>query len=550
MFSFKIKLSLFFLLFLSCKLQSQYAWPVDSPLAITGTYGEIRPNHFHAGIDFSTNGKINLPVYAAQDGYVSRIRISPVGYGKSLYITHPDGLVTVYAHLTSFSPSIDEFIMKKMYEQQVNEIDFYTEPHTLKVKRKEVVALSGNSGGSTGPHVHFEIRDEKTEMPYNPLKHFSLKDREPPTLTNFAFYDLSDTCVPAFITTLRVRTIKKDSAAFERDHITLKHAIIGVAFAGLDRLLPGGNAGNVHDVRLYLDGKMFYRHHLSEISFNESRYINEYCQTLLRTKFQRCFMPTIFPASMYSHVTNKGRILLADTLYHLLKIELYDEADNRTTAQVWIRASEFNFFRSHLDPKSTVNCVTGSTIVQNGVSLCIPPRALYNSATVKLDNKIPASNTVFISSTSLNLALTMQLSLPIPEKLQRVKQKVVLFGSGISATGSPRNDSLIFNFKSFGKFTLLVDTVAPSAKIIHIPPSRRSALKTEAVAFYIKDNLSGVGQYKLFLNDRWVWGDYDAKSNSVSFTFEPTDPKGIVNFKLEISDRVGNMKTYYFLHRR
>ena len=526
--------------------QSAYSWPIDSPLVITGTYGELRPNHFHAGIDFSTSGKVNLPVYAVADGYVSRVRISPVGYGKSLYVTHGDGRVTVYAHLNSFFNLLDSMLRAEIYRQRVYEIDFLPDSGSVKVKKGQIIALSGNSGGSTGPHLHFEIRDEITEVPLNPLHHYKIKDKVPPDLSHVAFYDLADTCWPKLASLSRIRMLRPDSAVFERDHITLPHAIIGLGFSGLDRMAQNGNRGNIHAVQVLLDGRQIYSHHLSAISFDESRYVNEYSETFAKVKIQRCFQSTIYPASMYNRVFNKGRILLADTAYHLLKLVLFDEVGNRTSAQVWVRASKFNFFKPTNIEGSFVNCANGAQVTQNGASLYIPPAGLFYSAHISIENKQTPGSGIRIISTAPNLALPAQLVLPLPEKFRWHAQKMVLRGSA-AILPILRNDSLVYSIKNFEKYMLVADTVAPLIKML--APSRRTP-GAVSLSFYLRDNLSGVGKYELYLNDNWIWADYDGKSNLLTYTFDKDDPKGLLKFRLVLWDRAGNSTTAYFLFRR
>jgi murein DD-endopeptidase MepM/ murein hydrolase activator NlpD len=140
-----------------------YAWPLDSPLIITGNYGELRPNHFHAGLDFSTGGKLNQSVYATASGYISRIKISSVGYGKSIYVTHPNGVTSVYAHLNSFVKKIADLVVNTQYQNKSFEIDINLKPTDLIVSQKELLGFSGNTGNSTAPHLHFELRGENRD---------------------------------------------------------------------------------------------------------------------------------------------------------------------------------------------------------------------------------------------------------------------------------------------------------------------------------------------------------------------------------------------------
>ena len=166
--------------------------PIGIPIALSGNFGELRSNHFHTGLDIKTNGSINYRIYAIDSGYVSRINISHWGYGKAIYVTHPNGYTSVYAHLDHFPEKIEKIIRKKQYEITNETMTYYPDSSLLKVKRGEVIAYSGNTGSSSGPHLHFEIRDTKTEHPINPqLFKFEIPDNKPPILKQIKIYPFS-----------------------------------------------------------------------------------------------------------------------------------------------------------------------------------------------------------------------------------------------------------------------------------------------------------------------------------------------------------------------
>src|SRR5688572_26734694 len=259
---------------------------------MTANYGELRPNHFHTGIDFTTHGEIKRPVYSIQEGYVSRIRMGPTGYGNCVYITHPGGKVSVYAHLHAFSLKIDNVVKEFRLATQSNEVEFLPKPRTLYVRKNEIIGLSGDTGNSTGPHLHFEIRDEVSEVPLNPLLFYKIKDKTPPSPEQLAFYDLSDTLAPKLLKTFKIKTGFRDSLILEKDHLELDKAIIGIAFSGHDRFTSTGSQNNIFSIRIDVDDLPSYSHKLNNIPFPDSRYINEYCDEHGKTKYQKCFLPT------------------------------------------------------------------------------------------------------------------------------------------------------------------------------------------------------------------------------------------------------------------
>ncbi|MBL7918333.1 MAG: M23 family metallopeptidase, partial [Bacteroidia bacterium] len=192
-----------------------FVFPLQEPISLVGNYGELRPNHFHAGLDFSTQGRTGLPVMAAASGYVSRIKVSAVGYGKAVYITHPNGKVTVYGHLTSYIPEIAIIVKSAQYKNESFEVELLPGKDEIKIKAGQIIGYSGNTGNSTGPHLHFEIRDEITETPINPLLYYKVPDTYKPTITHLGLYNMEDTTSPKFIKSLPINPktgkLKKDS---------------------------------------------------------------------------------------------------------------------------------------------------------------------------------------------------------------------------------------------------------------------------------------------------------------------------------------------------
>ncbi|MGZ3921554.1 MAG: M23 family metallopeptidase, partial [Bacteroidia bacterium] len=302
-----------------------YAWPIDSPHVITGNYGEIRPNHFHTGLDFSTNGKINYGVYSIEEGYVSRIRVSSVGYGKTVYVTHKDGKVSVYGHLNSFNTNIASLVKKEQYDKKSYEVEIFPKPFLVKVKKHEYVGLSGNSGTSTGPHLHFEIRDGQSEVPLNPLEYFSINDTIDPIITEVGFYNLADTSSPHYLNSYRVELKKNKQYAIKKDSVILNQGILGFAFSGYDQCVVKGNPNNIFNIKLYFDDRLIYSHTLDHIDFSDQRFVNEFSELVEKSKndkvlFQKCFVPTLHPPDLYDQYRNKGRILLTDTNFHKIKL--------------------------------------------------------------------------------------------------------------------------------------------------------------------------------------------------------------------------------------
>ena len=527
--------------------QSAFIWPLDPPLSISGNYGEIRPNHFHAGIDFSTRNQVGLPVHAVADGYVSRIRVSPYGYGRCVYITHPGGNVTVYAHLNSFGLKIVDLVRREQDSLRNYEVELLPRPNTVPVTKGEIIGLSGNSGGSTGPHLHFEIRDQQTETPLNALKFYQLSDKVKPVLQHIALYSLADTCLPLILNSHRL-LISGDSGYTLPRALILGEAVIGVAFAGYDKVVAGANANNIYAARLFLDSKLIYSHELNRIDFSDNRYVNEFSDQVAGIKYQKCFMPTLFPRGIYTFSDNRGRIFLKDTLVHTVRIEVRDESGNATFATFKIKTTNLSEYAGpKLESPFFVDCRKDFSLQNNGISVSIPKGTLYNCTPLIVENNIEVSSKVIVfPDVNLKSSATIGFKCKPAEKNA---DKLVLRCKGVVYIGILRKDSVVFQVKNFGIFSLLTDLQPPAITPPRIS-KRRHPHSLKSVVFRITDNLSGIARYQVLANDKWVLAEYDAKSDQLIYYFDDSTPKGKVKFTVEVTDKVGNTSTisYYMTH--
>jgi len=519
-----------------------YIWPIDSPFVMTANYGELRPNHFHAGIDFSTRGIINLPVYCIEEGYVSRIRVSPYGYGKCVYITHPNGKVSLYAHLNAYSLKIANKAKEHQYITQNYEIDFMPKPRTVYVRKNEIIGLSGNTGGSTGPHLHFEIRDELSEIPLNPLGFYRLGDQTTPELHSIAFYNLADTSSPKFMNAHRIKDGRKDSLILDDDHIVLNQSIVGLAFSGLDRYTNSGNPNNIFAARIYVDDSLIYTHQLNNIPFAESRFINEFSETIGKNKYQKCFLPTLYPAGFFGRCFNKGRIILDEVSFHKIKLVLSDEAGNTTRLQFYLKAKQINDFKkTDVGGDLFVNCAQDFVNTKNNLQIHIPAKTLFYSSSLMIDNTLE-KNSKLIILPEINLVQAATLGFKVPDTYWRNREKLLLVGGSVSLP-ILSNDSVYYEVKEFGNYHLTVDTVPPKIKVDYSERKLKEAWQMDSFSFVITDNFSGIGKYNLWLNNSWVLSEYDAKTDLLTYYFDDETPIGLLQFKLEVVDKVGN-KTF------
>ena len=533
MINFRTLFFLFFLCF-SSHYYAQYnglgfIYPLDREVVVTGNYGEIRPNHFHAGLDFSTDPVVNLPIRNVADGYVSRIKIGSGGYGRVLYITHTNGYVSVYAHQKKYAQKIDDYIKKIQLEQKKNEIEVYPKANELPLKKGEVVGYTGNSGSSTGPHLHFEIREEKSEIPINPLLVYDVKDDIKPELTHLAIYSSADTNSIKRISSIPVKYIG-DKLSLPKYTQVLTENTFAIGFAGFDRANGSTNKNNIYEAKVLLDDKIIYHHQLNNISFDNGRYVNVFSEKEGGVKFQKCFSPTCYDIAIYKSLVNGGKIILNDTLPHKISLQVNDEKGNKNTLTFFVKTKNLKGYAVNTI-KHNVFCNQDANIKKEDVEVFIKAGTLSTNASVGVYiNKLGKA---VVGNKDEDLLKAFTLSVKIPKAIKGKEDKMVLLNENTCLVGTYENGWFKADSKSFGMFGISYDTVAPTIVL----PSSKKKVSTSSVRFKVADNLSGVADYHVYVNGIWQIAEYDAKSATVSCYFTEPNPKTL---KIEVIDRVGN----------
>lgn len=504
--------------------------PLDRALVITGNYGELRPNHFHAGIDFSTDPVANLPIKAVGDGYVSRIKISSGGYGKALYITHYNGYVTVYAHQKKYADKIDEYIKSKQIEQQKNEIEIFPPEKLLTVKKGEIIGYTGNTGSSTGPHLHFEIREEKSEIPINPLLVYKIKDATKPELTHVAIYNTVDTNQIQYQMSFPVKNTNNKSTSVQNTLI-LKQNTFAIGFSGFDKADGSNNKNNIYEAKVFLDDELIYHHQLNTISFDQARYINVFSEKINGIKFQKCFALTCYDVTIYKKLKNGGKIALNDTLQHKIEILIADENLNTNKYSFFVKTNQI---KGYIKPsiKHNVICNKETIIKKDDIEVIFKAGTFSRNCFVAAYlNKLGKA---VIGSKDEALLKACTISIKIPKVITGKENKMVLMNENNCIGGIYNNGWLNAESKTLGTFYATYDTITPS---IQIHPSKNHSLSKTRVVFKINDNLSGIADYHVFVNNVWQIAEYDAKTKTVTCVFTEKDPKTL---KIEVIDKVGN----------
>jgi murein DD-endopeptidase MepM/ murein hydrolase activator NlpD len=552
---YAMRFSLFFL-FLSISLFAQpnypkdyFRSPLDIPMQLSGNFGELRPNHFHAGFDLKTNQREGLKVYAVADGYVSRIKISTFGNGKAIYITHPNGYTSVYGHLQTTLGPIHDYVYKTHYKEQSFEIEMFPKPDELIVTKGQVIALSGNTGSSEGPHLHFEFRDSKTEFIINPL-YFGydkyIKDTKKPQVSALYAYPLQNSVVNLSKQPILLNlTLQKDGTYLAGK--VKANGKLGFGITAVDYDDISFNRNGIYNVATFFNGNQNYGYQFNTYSFDEMRYINALIDYPRYKKsgqrVQKLFMSTPFNLSIIKTDQQYGQLTAEPNLTSNYRIEVSDYFGNVNSITVPV---EYDNTVPVVDaPASTskyfVRYNQDSNFEKGNMSVFLPAGTFYEDFNMNFDvknNRIHIHDDVVPAHS--NFTITIQDSTiadNIADKtfIGRVKGTTVSYNS-------TNRKGFVFTAKAriLGQYGLFTDTAAPTITIAK-PIQDKWITDSKRIQLTIHDALSGIKSYNGYLNGNWVLFEYDNKTRKITHQFEDKFLKeGANDLKVEVVDNVGN----------
>lgn len=533
--------------------------PVDIPMYLAGNFGEIRSNHFHAGIDIKTNQVEGLNVFAAADGYVSRIKISLYGYGKAIYVTHPNGYTTVYAHLQQFNPEIEAYVKERQYQQQSFEIELYPSANELQVSQGDIIALSGNTGGSGGPHLHFEIRDTRTSVPLNPLLFgFGIKDQIKPILKTLSIYPMNDTTVINGKTEPLHLTLRGQNGAYSVPgplNITAR-GVVGVGLEAIDRLNGVPNRCGVYSIELFVDEQKHYSHYMEKIPFELSRYINchvDFYETKKnKRRIQKSYLDPNNKLDIYRDVKLNGKIFCTE-YGHDLRYVVNDAYGNQSTVGITINPDSVTPSMKKVNDGILFAYNKENSFKNEDVQIFIPAYSLYKNEyfNYKQEKQRPPYLTPIHYFNDWYMALQQYAQVKINIESIPTNLRNKLYAVSIDEDGkvlSPEGGTamgnwLSFRTRSFGPYSVMVDTIAPIIKLKK--NFSTNPQEGDQITFEIKDDESGINTYNGYINEQWILMEYDRKTKELWYVLDEqrVSPEA-QELKVVITDAVGNTKTW------
>lgn len=550
-----------YLLFFSSSIFAQvdypkdyFSPPLDIPMQLSGNFGELRPNHFHAGFDLKTMQKEGLMVHAAADGYVSRIKISTFGNGKTIYITHPNGFTSVYGHLQRANEPIENYIKKTHYKELAFEIEMFLKPNDLPVKKGEVIAFSGNTGASEGPHLHFEIRDTKTEKVINPMFFGfdkNLKDTKKPAISNLYVYplDTKTTVNHSKRPVLLNLSLQKDGTYLSEKVIS--NGKIGLGISTFDYDDVSFNKNGIFKVQSFLNGKPNFGYQFDTYSFDEMRYVNalidysKYKKTDQRV--QKLFMKNKYGLSIIKTDEANGIFTVLPNLKSVCRIEVSDFYGNKSTISIPI---QYDLLTTIIEEEPVISnyfvkASKDSNFAKDNMSVFFPAGTFYDDFNLNFDVK---SDTLFLHEDIVPAHTNFTIS--IEDKKYTEAQRSKLFigmieGKKISYFPTFRKDSLFTaKSKTLGQYALVLDTIAPKISITKSIEGKWLS-EQKSLQLIVNDSLSGIKSYNGYLNGNWILFEYDNKTKKITHNFnDGIVAEGANDLKVVVIDNVGNSSIF------
>ena len=543
---------------------SVFTAPIDIPMLLSSNYGEYRSNHFHAGIDIKTEQVEGKNVLAADAGYVYRIAVQSGGYGKAVYMKHPDGKVTVYCHLNRFEPALEKFVKEHQYRKKSFEVDLNPNADLFTFHQGGLLGFSGNSGGSEGPHLHFEVRDRSGSVPINPLNFgLAIKDKTNPKIKWLMIYPLDPySKVNGADQKMLVQVNGKNGNHFIAPDTVNVSGNIGIGIEAYDYLDNSSNECGLYTLSLMLDDNQLYLCRIDSIPFSSTGYINSYIdyEEKIRSgkKIQKLFVDPNNRLTIYKVASNRGIIQLKDSAVHAIRIIVKDTYGNESVLRFNLRSAAIADVLQPWAMDSTVVArfaYDSLNVYENhDIRIAVPRDALFDNidfqyAQVNNDSiSFSAIHQVHNEYTPLFKSYILSIrpgELPLSLNAKALIASRATDGTWVSQGGEFRNGFVTARVKVFGRFIVTVDTVPPDILPVAFKTGGMYA-ENQVISFNVTDSLSGIRKYAGYIDKNWALFEYDAKSDLLTYTIDGSklDKNRVHPVEIYITDNKDNVTRY------
>ncbi|MFT3885347.1 MAG: M23 family metallopeptidase [Flavobacteriales bacterium] len=536
---------------------------MDLPINLAGNFMELRSDHFHSGLDMKTEGREGIPVKAAGSGWVSRIKISPWGYGKAVYIDHPNGYTTVYGHLSSLEGAVGKACLDAQYKARSYDVDVTFERGEVPVSQGQVIAKSGNTGGSSAPHLHFEVRRTSDQHALDPEAYgIKVADTMPPIFSGLRIDPLDslsrNSPYPEKAKGFAVTATNDSTYVLKAGSLPAGFGTVGLSVNVIDRYNGNWNTCGIRKLAVSVDGAAVWSATLDEVDFGVQRYADAYMDYRLfkgsDLHYNRCYKLPNNKLAIYGKEPAQGRIALSPGKDHAVQVVATDANGNRSTLTFVLRGATAEESAKWKVPEAAGELFRydrENTLAREGLRFTLLPNALYMNERLRYAVGAATSTTwapvhkIHDPLTPLHLASELSIQVPKPPAANLTSKLLIVkldgHGRPTAIGGTYANGWVTTKVKAFGHYTVMLDTVAPTLTPLNI----KADMKGQAsFSLRVGDNLSGLDQWSAKLDGEWILLEYEPKSHILKHTFDAHfSAPGKYTLVVEARDDRGNRTT-------